>query len=72
MLYDVSRLMTLIEFKGAIYRGLGTNLLRISSNSHNEYDIYQGLPVFISYIKQRYNLVRHVDFSLLNSNFSCY
>ena len=45
---SVERIVTLIESKGAIYRGLVTNIfLHISRNVQNEYDTNQELPVFL-------------------------
>ena len=41
---SVGRIMTLIKFKGAIYKEFETNIVwHISRNAHNENDIYQRL-----------------------------
>ena len=50
---NVSRIMTLIESKDAIYRGLATNtFLHISRNAHDEYDTNRGLPVYFIFSRQ--------------------
>ena len=38
---SVSKIPALTEFKGAIYRELGTHILHISMNAQNEYNTYE-------------------------------